>query len=276
MRQALIVAAYTFKESMARKTFIAFFAISTITLLILLFAMNIEVVDGALASLSLFGKSARDGLHIEVEKFLLGIHMGLATALFTAGIFLSIFATASLVPNLLEKGNIDWILARPISRFELLLGRYLGGVGIVSFNILYLIIGSWLILSIKTGYWQPQFVYASLLIILPFAVLFAVMVFLGVVFQNSAISIMGAYLMIFFSPMLYQREKAYALLSKKVYQLILDGLYYISAPIFETGEMMKRIIFQEAITNWQPLIHLLFLIVGYFALASWLFYRKDF
>ncbi len=275
MRQAFIVAAFTFKESMARKTFIAFFAISTITLLILLFAMNIEVVDGALATLSLFGKSAQD-VRINVEKFLLSIQMVLATALFTAGIFLSVFATAGLVPNMLEKGNIDWILARPISRFQLLLGRYLGGVSIVSFNILYLIVGSWLILSFKTGYWQPQFVYASILIILPFAVLFAVMVFLGVAFQNSAISIMGAYLMIFFSPMLYQREKAYALLSKKIYQLILDGLYYLSAPIFETGEIMKRIIFHEAVTDWQPLVHLVLLAPGYFALATWLFYRKDF
>ncbi len=277
MRSIYTIALFTFKESMARRTFIAFFVLSSLTLAFFLFAMNIEVVNGALASLSLFGKTADiPENRIVIERFMRGIHMGLATLLYTAGIFFSIFAASGLYPNLLEKGNIDWILSKPISRFQMLAGRFLGGLGIVAFNIFYLIVGSWLILSIKSGYWNVSFLSAGLLIVWVFAALFALMALLGVLFQNAAISVMGAYLMIFLSPMLFQRERAYALLSRKIYQLILDGLYYICPPIFETGEIMKKLIFHEPIASYQPLLHLSLLIVGYLALAQWVLSRKDF
>ncbi len=277
MRPVLTIAMYTFKESMARRTFLAFFILSSLTLLFFLFAMNIEVVNGALASLTLFGKTADlPRNQIVIERFLRGIQMGLATFLYTAGIFFSIFAASGLYPNLLEKGNIDWILSKPITRLQMLVGRYLGGLAIVGFNIFYLIGGSWLILSIKSGYWNASFLSAGILIVWVFAALFSLMALLGVLFQNAAISIMGAYLMIFLSPLLFQREKAYALLSRKVYQLLLDGLYYICPPIFETGEIMKKVIFHESIPSYQPLYHLSLLIIGYLALAQWVLRRKDF
>ncbi len=275
MTKIWIVGYYTFKESLARKTFIGFFTISSIVLAIFLLAMNVDVVNGALASLSFFGKEASN-VNIRVEKFVLGIEMGLATLLFTGGLFLSIFATANLVPSMLEKGNIDWVLSKPISRLQLLAGRYLGGLAIVAFNVFYLIGGAWLILSIKTGYWHFPFLISGFLVTAIFAVLFAFMVLLGVLLQNSAISIMGAYLMIFFSPMLFQREKAYALLSKKIYQLILDGLYYLTAHIFEAGQLMKNVILKEPVRTWMPLWHSLVLILFYFSIAVVFFNRKNF
>jgi len=275
MKKLWTVCYYTFRESLARKTFIGFFIISSIVLAILLLAVNVDVVNGALASLSLFGKQA-SGINVKVEEFVFGAEFTLATLLFTGGLFLSIFATASLVPNMLEKGNIDWILARPISRTQLLTGRYLGALGIVAFNVFYLILGAWLIISIKTGFWLVEFLTAGVLILVVFAVLYGFMVLLGVLLQNSAISIMGAYLMIFFSPMLFQRSKAYALLSGEVYRKILDGLYYITAPIFEVGEVMKNLMQHKASVNFLPVWHSLVLALFYFGLAVFFFRRKDF
>ena len=275
MRKIWAVCYYTFRESLARKTFIGFFAISSIVLAILLLAVNIDAVDGALAGLSVFGHEAQ-GVDIELDRLVIGIEAALAAALFTAGLFFSIFATASLVPNMLEKGNIDWLLAKPISRARLLLGRYLGGLAIVAFNVFYLVAGAWLILSLKTGVWHFPFLAAGVLITAIFAVIYAFMVFLGVTLQNSAVTIMGAYLILFISPLLFQRDRIYALLSAKIYQWLLDGIYYLTPRTFEIGNLVRKTVLAEPLGNLMPLWHSLALGALFFASAVLLFKRKNF
>lgn len=275
MNQLWAVCYYTFRESLARKTFIGFFIVSSIVLAVLLLALNVDAVDGAIASLSLFGKEA-EGIDVSVDKFVIGIESVLAGALFTGGLFFSIFATASLVPNMLDKGNIDWLLAKPISRERLLFGRFLGALAIVTFNVFYLIGGAWLILSLKTGMWHWPFLLSGVMITATFAVLYGFMVFLGVTLQNSAVTIMGAYLITFFSPFLFKRNQIYALLSEKIYQWIVDGLYYITPRTFELGKMVTETVMGETVASWVPLWHSLLIGLFFFGLAVFSFKRKNF
>ncbi len=275
MNKIWAVCYYTFRESLARKTFIGFFIISSIVLAILLLAINVDAVDGAMAGVKIAGHEVRE-LDGQLEKFVIGAEVILATALFTAGLFFSIFATASLVPNMLDKGNIDWLLAKPISREALLVGRYLGGLMVVAFNVFYLIAGAWLILSIKTGVWHFPFLLSGVLIIAIFAVIYAFMVFLGVSVQNSAVAIMGAYLIMFFSPMLIKRDTVYALLSNKIWQWLLDGVYYLTPRTFEIGEIVTKTVMREPIASWSPIWHSLALGVVFFSSAVLLLKRKNF
>lgn len=269
------VSYYTFRESLARKTFIAFFIISSITLVLFLFALNVDIVDGALRGISVFGNDA-DRVRFDLSEFVTTVESVIATALFTGGLFLSIFATASLVPNMLQKGHVDWLLSKPISRGYLLLGRFLGALAIVGLNVFYLIIGTWLILSVKTGFWHLPFLISGILIVGIFAVLYAFMVLLGVLVQNSAVCIMGAYLIVFFSPWLYQRDRIYALLSEKVYQVMLDAIYYVTPRTFEFGEIVTRSVLGKPIESWTPIWHTLLIGVFFFSLAIYFFQRKNF
>lgn len=266
---------YTFRESLARKTFIAFFIISTIALLLFLLALNIDLIDGANSAVSVFGQQAR-GNGFNIPELIFGIEAGIAAALFTMGLFFSIFATSSLIPNMLEKGNIDWIVAKPISREMLLIGRYLGALGIVAFNVFYLIGGSFLILSIKSGVWNFSFLLTGVLITFVFAVLYAVMALLGVVFQNSAIAIIGAYLIIFLNPLLLDRDRIYALLSKKIYQILLDGFYYIIPKTVEIGNIVRKTVMNEPIHSWSPIFHSFIIGFVFLVLAVIVFKRKNF
>lgn len=275
MRKLWTVCYFTFRESLSRKTFIAFFIVSTVTLLLFLFALNVDVVDGALRGLSLFGNEARD-IKIDASKLVNSIESAVATGLYTLGLFLSIFATSSLVPNMLQKGHIEWLLSKPISRTQLMLGRYLGALLIVAFNVFYLIGGSWLILSAKTGVWNFAFLLSGVLIVALFAVFYALMIFLGVLVQNAAVSIMGAFLAFFISNLLSQRDRIYALLSEKIYQLLLDALYYLTPRTFEVGEIVTRSTIGQPIQSWTPVWHSLLLGVFYFALTAVLFNRKNF
>src|SRR5207249_2600964 len=156
MSRVLAVVNGTIRESMAKFTFLAFLVMSTLTLLTLAFAVNLDVVDGALAAARLFGRDIRiAGAEISIDSLVTGIQTGVAGTLFGVGLFLSIFATANLVPVMLEKGYVDLLLSKPLSRPVLFLGRYLGALAVVVINLFYLIGGFWVLLGWKTGVWKP-------------------------------------------------------------------------------------------------------------------------
>ena len=271
------IIAYTLRESLAKKTFMGFFVITTIVHLLFIFALNVDIVSGGQAALSLFGKDMPQA--VSMEKLLTGfkhVMSALAVLMLTGGIFLAIFATGSLIPNMLEKGSVDLILSRPLARWQLLLGRYLGAVGLVAINVFYMTAGVWLIISVKIGFWHWPFLLSSVIIIIVFAILYAIMTFVGVTVRNSGVSMMAAWFVMFFSPLLFERDKIYALLSKRIYQWILDGVYYLTPRTFELGNMTRAFVAGEPITNWMPLIQSLLVGTAFLTAAIVVFEKKDF
>jgi ABC-type transport system involved in multi-copper enzyme maturation permease subunit len=271
------IISYTLRESLAKKTFIAFFAVITIIHLLFIFAMNIDLVSGGMAMVQMFGQNVEREIDVEkLRKIIIGIEAVMAIGMYGGGIFFSIFATASLVPNMLEKGSVDLLLSRPYARWQLLLGRYLGALSIVAMNVAYLIGGGWLILSVKTGFWHFPFLLSGIIIVLVFGVLYAIMTFVGVTVRNSGVSIMAAYLVIFFSPLLLQRDKIYALLSRKIYHWLLDGIYYLTPRTTELGNVTRALVMGEPITSWAPLFQSLAVGAVFLLGAIYFFEKKDF
>ncbi len=270
----LAVIQLTFRESFAKKTFIAFLGISTLVCLLFIFALNLDVVNGVDSYISLFGREVDQAFR--VQEVIYGIESAVAVALFTAGLFMSLFATSSLIPSFLEKGSIDLLISKPLSRFQILMGRYLGAVAIVAFNIFYLIIFTWLILSLKTGIWNFGFLLAGVMIVLTFAVLFALMTFLGVTIRSGPFSLMITYLILFFSPLLLQRDKIYALLSGKFYGYLLDGLYHFLPKTAELGNMTRVLVEGTNVASWTPLLTSLLFGIIMLATSNLIFARKNF
>ncbi|MFQ6114736.1 MAG: ABC transporter permease subunit, partial [bacterium] len=170
----------TCRESLAKKTFIVFFILSTLTHLFFLLALDVNVVDGAVAMVQIFGKEVNSNQQIDVQKMIIVIESFIAVFFaFIGGIFFSIFATASLFPTMVEKGSIEILLSKPLSRTQIILGRYLGAQIIVVLNVIYLIGGSWLILSLKTDFWYFPYLYSIPMVIGAFAFMFALMALVG-------------------------------------------------------------------------------------------------
>ena len=105
------------------------------------------------------------------------------------GTFLAIFASAGLIPGVLEPGRISLLLSKPMGRTTLLLGRYLGNLLIVVLNTIYMVTGVWLIFAYKTNIWDYRFLMAIPLMIFIFAVLLCVVVFVGVISESAALSV---------------------------------------------------------------------------------------
>ncbi len=264
----------TFRESFAKKTFMAFFGISTLVCVLFLFALNLDIVDGMKSSLSLFGQEA--GQLIDLQRLLFGIEGGVAVMLYTGGLFLSLFATSNLIPSMLDEGNIDLLISKPLSRFQILSGRFLGAVSIVAFNIFYLVGFSWLILSVKTGIWNWGFLAAGLMIVVTFAILYTLMTFLGIITRSSAFSLMITYLIVFFSPLLLERDKIYALLSNKLYAYFIDGLYYFLPKTAEIGALTQSVVRGVSTALWPALWSSVLFGVFMYLVSVFIFSRKNF
>src|SRR6266576_3536195 len=141
----------TFREAFARKIFWGFFGCSTAVILFFIFLMKIDVVEGALATISLFGKESRA---TDVTTLVRGVHGALAAFLYGVGLFFAVFASAGLIPTIFEPGRIELLLSKPVRRAHILLGRYLGTLLVVFYNTLYLVIYILSLLGVNTGNWD--------------------------------------------------------------------------------------------------------------------------
>ncbi|RMF57623.1 MAG: hypothetical protein D6743_18730 [Calditrichaeota bacterium] len=276
LRKIWAVMLLTFRESFAKKTFLVFFALSTILHLFFILALNVDVINGAMAMVKVLGQDVNPARGIDLRKMIIGIESVIATVVFSGGIFLSIFATANLVPSMLEKGSVELLVSKPLKRWQIFLGRYVGAQAIMGFNVIYLIAGTWLILSIKTGIWHFSYLYSIAMVMTAFAIMYARMSLVGVATRSPGVSIMVAYTVLFFSPFLVQKDRIYALLSSKIYYYFLEGLYQVFPKTFELGEINQALVMGRPVAGWSALWSSCLVGTAFLGFAMFIFSRKDF
>lgn len=272
------------REAAARWTLVAYFFLSTVFIIIFASAINLDIVDGALAGAKLFGKEVEmGGNEISIEKLVLGFETGFSGFLYVFCTFLAIFATAHLVPRMQEKGTIDLYLARPVSRVRLLLSRYLAGLILAGSNVVYLMGSIWVIVAWKTGVWNTRFLLAGSIIFLVIAVLLAFAFLVGVFTSSTAVSIMATYGIFFFGLMLAAHDKFAAAVSKQWQANVIETLYWVfpktaelltAVVAFVGGEQLPERIVRTLAPA--PFLTTAAFGVGCLILASFLFTRKEF
>lgn len=186
---------YTLRESLHRWTLVASLIGVSFFLLLLATAVNLDIVEGTLASARLFGQDLTlQEYGIQIRDVVRTFQVAIITLLYVVGVALALFATSNLVPQLLAEGWVDLLVAQPITRHNLLLGRSLGAITVVALNVSYLIVGSWLVLRWKTGFGNAGFLIAGLFILVAYAACYAAMVLVGVVTRNSPVcSLVGLF-----------------------------------------------------------------------------------
>lgn len=257
---------------MARKVFLFFAGISILVLLGMILFFSLVGLD-TLTSITIQGGSG------VLDDVAVGLQLMIVNPLSGLCLLLAIFASASFVPHMMERGTIDLLLSKPISRTQLLMGKYLGGLLVVFLNIFLLIFGTWLIISIKFSSWDFSFLLVSLLVTFTFAVLYSLIVFIGVLTKGSILGMMLAYLIfLIVSPLLLlYRDTFRELIESEAAKVVLDGFYYI---IPKTSELMGTITLNLAsgrgIHDFQPVITSLIFLILFLIFSVVLFRRKDF
>ncbi|MFA6596638.1 MAG: ABC transporter permease subunit [Ignavibacteriaceae bacterium] len=265
MKNIWLMTLYTMRESISKKVFIAFSIFVLLMLVGVFFA----------ASLGL-GETLKQN-PLGFDKMMILFKMGTANFVLSFGFLLSIFACASFIPSLLEKGTIDLFLSKPISRAQLLFGKYLGGLLIFFVHIFVLICGIWLIAGIKYGHWDLSFFPLLLSSLFYFAILNGVLLLFGVLTKSSGISMMLAYLLMFVSPLLANRQQIFLFLQgKETLKAIVDGFYYALPKLHEIQNIPKMLALHEGTIEPQILISsALFLMIVLYA-GFYLFEKNDY
>ncbi|MEM9664378.1 MAG: ABC transporter permease subunit [Bacteroidota bacterium] len=272
----------TARELWARKITLGVFLVSTLAWVLLAFALNLDIVDGTLAGLRLFGQDlgapdASDptsGL-LSLESFVINISSFVAGATYWLGTLLGLFATASLLSSLLAKGQVDLLLSKPLSRSRLLGAHLLGVHAMVSLLVLYLLGAVWLVLSIKTGVWAVQTLLAAALIVAMFSVMYSVVTLISVWTESTALALIVSYGLIFCSLFLAARD-ALELQIPLLWRYVYLGLYHVLPNFAEVTTLVAQLVNREPVPSWYPLLSSLGCASVLYGLAFLRFGRRDF
>jgi ABC-type transport system involved in multi-copper enzyme maturation permease subunit len=239
----------TFREASARKIIWGFFGCSTALILFFLLIVRIDVVQGAVATMTIFGKT---GQAQDVERMVHLAHGGIAVVLYVFGMLLAVLASAGLIPTIFEPGRIELLLSKPVARYHILLGRYLGNLLVIAANIFYPVLVIWIMFGLKTGVWTAGFVYSSFLTLFIFSVYLSVVLLVGVLWESAVVATMVTFGLAIMSLILAGRTNIEKLLSSEWSRDIVRGLYYLLPKVFDIGNIMLQIVQGKEIESWMP------------------------
>jgi ABC-2 type transport system permease protein len=243
----------TWRESFARYTLLGFVAMSTLFLLIVAFALNLDIVDGALAAITLFGHPLDVRTGTSIDQIVVGGLAAFAGLTYALGVFLAVFTTGSQVPNLVRRGTVDLYLARPLSRTHVLLGRFAGASTLVLANLTYLCGGLFLIVSLKTGVWNTRFLLAGAVIFAVFISFLGFMFLVGVISGSTPLSIMLPYAVYVISMPLAAHQRIEALVDSRLAAQVVNILYWALPKTAELGRAMVRLVLGRGAPGLVPL-----------------------
>ncbi len=276
----------TFRELWAQKITLGLFLVCTLAWLMLSFAMNLDVVEGTIAGIRIFGLDAGPKATdpetgevirqaVSLDQFVIGVQQFVGGAAYFLGTLLGLFATAPLIGSLLERGRIDLLLSKPISRTQLLAGHVLGVWLVALLLATYLIGAVWLVISLKTGIWAPTFLLSIGIIVVMFAVMYGVVLLLGVSTQSTALSLIVAYGLIFISVVFAAHEQLVPQINPPWRNVFL-ALYHILPNFAEVTAVVSQLAAWRPVATWYPLLSsILFGAAAYGAAFAW-FLRRDF
>ena len=113
---------------------------------------GVTVADG---TLSLAFGAVRVAVARDVRTAVQFVQLILAAGVAdTAGLLLTLIWTAGFLPGFLAPQAIAVLLAKPVPRWGLLAGKYIGVLVFVLAQAVYFVGGTWLALALRTGVWE--------------------------------------------------------------------------------------------------------------------------
>lgn len=234
----------TFREALAKKIFIGYYIFYAIVVLIMIFLVNMDAVEGVMSL-------------TDTKSLVHQVETGFFMISWNLIIFFSLISTASFIPSMLEKGTIDLLISKPISRTMILLSKFMGAVLFVFLSMVFLLGSIWLILSLKSGFWDFSFLLSILWITFAFATMYSIVVVIGLTTQSTVIAILVNFFLIFvLCPLLSIREAViFSLVTNDTVKFVFDFLYYIFPKPGEIRDLANAMILGEPINTWKTSVN---------------------
>ncbi|WP_412067470.1 ABC transporter permease subunit [Rubrivirga sp. IMCC43871] len=298
----------TLRELRARKVVVGLFVVATLVWVSLAFALQLDVVDGSLAGARLFGQETVDGpVNLDepllddegnvilnddgeprtarddmppfgdslLESVVFGAQAFVAGAAYWVGIILALFATGGLIAALTERGQVDVLLTKPLARSQVLASRLAAIFAVMLALATYLFGAVWLVMSIKSGIWNPRFLLAIGVVFAMFVVVYSVVTLVGVWSGSGPLSFVVTLGVVFVSLIL-----AIPTLQEQVSRLwrpFVAGGYHILPKFGSVGTtMVPQLATGDPVGSLYPLLSSLAFGAVLYGAAFALFSRKDF
>ncbi len=278
----------TIREGIARKTILGMFIVSTVTIIVAILLFQLSAVQQGLLSpvhsthMHVNNNSISNGagaVSLAGVSVLDMVWMGISSVLLFICVFLGVFVTAGFVTSIMEKGSIDLLLSKPVSRWVYIAGRYAGAVLIILAEVAYLIFGLWLVAGFSLGTWSPSFLGSILIITLAFAGVYSLVTLFGVLTRSSwfaiiiglALYIIGSVVIPLgqFLDKLMNGEPSGGMLST------VGTVLHWMVPSQEMSRAIADVLLRQSVEAG-PLFVTLGLCVAYVALSCLAFSRKEF
>jgi hypothetical protein len=109
-----------------------------------------------------------------------------------AGLLLALLWTAGFLPSFLEEHAVAVLLAKPVPRWGLLAGKFLGVLAVVAAWGATFLAATWLALGARSGVWDGAYFLCLPVLLLHFAVFFSFSALLAVATRNAAACVFGS------------------------------------------------------------------------------------
>jgi ABC-type transport system involved in multi-copper enzyme maturation permease subunit len=103
------------------------------------------------------------------------------------GIILALLSTASIFPEMVTSGAIEWMVSKPISRWRLFVTKYASGLLFAGIQAVVVVICLWVAIRWRLGFWHHAIWWTVPLVLVFYSNLFAIMAWVSMI-TRSAVS----------------------------------------------------------------------------------------
>lgn len=181
----------SFRESLDRKIF---WLLIFLTGIISLAMLSIGIDESGISFF--FGLWTPESVDVwsiaQVRSKLVGgvVYILLSTIIGWIGVMLMIIATGDVIPSMMERGAVDVLLSKPISRPRLFLYKYIASMTFVLLQGTIFVVTTFLIMGLRWGEWRPGYLGGIVLLLLLFSYIYCVSALVGVLTRSAVASIL--------------------------------------------------------------------------------------
>ncbi len=182
----------SFRESLDRKIFWVMLVI-TLVVAAAMFCIGfepgrIDILFGswsiATDKFTLAGKVRPDFLASVATEWIMDNVLGFIA------IVLALIATAGFMPSLMERGVIEVVLSKPLPRWKVFLGKYLGSLVFFGVHAVIFVVLTFFVVGLRWGAWVPGYLLGIPLTVLLFSFLYCVSALVAVMTRSSVAAIL--------------------------------------------------------------------------------------
>lgn len=257
----------TMAEMFSRKLVWVYGGITLLAVLLILLSLTLDI------HMQAYGADGSDVFDEFIRKPLiasLGFFLGFL-------VFVTVMATAGIIPAMFRKGTADFYLSKPVSRASLYIGR-LFGVWVVYGGAVALC-GLLVLLTIEAvyGFFEWRLLYWFINSLVSLLVWLTITMLAGVLTGSTGLSIVWAFVTwVVQWGFLASRDGLKYMLKSRAADIIVDGVYYIIPKFSEMGDMTLSLAMGDQVSSWLPLWSTLLFGSVMVILAVYILQRKDY